>query len=232
MTGEFNGFGMETVRFFRNLERNNNRQWFADHKVQYNAHVLDPAKGFVFELGKRLLRIAPKIYAEPRIDRSIFRIYRDTRFSGNKNPYKTHLGIFLWEGPGKKVDCSGFYFHLEPPNLMLGVGIYIFDKPLLEEYRKSAAHPKHGPALARAVSQVEKKGYGIGGSHYKRVPRGFDPKHKNAELLRHKGLYAGVETKIPREFYSADIVDYCYKIYRDMLPLHRWLLAMTERATG
>jgi uncharacterized protein (TIGR02453 family) len=226
----FSGFSRESVKFFRDLTDNNNKSWFADHKMDYENHVLSPARDFVFEMGKRLEKIAPKIQANPKVDKSIFRIYRDTRFSKDKSPYKTHLGIFLWEGDRPKLECSGFYFHLEPPELMLGVGIYCFSKTLLPVYRDSVVHSKHGPVLVKAIKEVSDKGnYALGGKHYKKTPRGYDPEHKNAELLLYNGFWASSSGKIPKELHSAKILDYCFQRFQDMSPVHKWLVAMTKR---
>jgi len=226
----FSGFPKECVEFFEELKMNNDKMWFVEHKKDFENYVIKPAKDFVVDMGYRLRKIAPNINAEPRVNGSIFRIYRDVRFSRKKMPYKTHIGIFFWEGRLKKLECSGFYFHLEPPNLMIGTGIYMFPKPVLEEYRESVVHSKHGPTLTRIVRNLTQKyNFYIGGAHYKRIPHGYDPEHKNAELLRNNGLWAGIETKIPKELYTADIVKYCFDRYRQMAPLHKWLLAVTEK---
>ena len=226
----FNGFPGECVNFFKDLGKNNNREWFAKHKGEMEEYVLEPARDFVFEMGKRLQKISPKIIADPRVNKSIFRMYRDTRFSKDKTPYKTHLGILFWEGDRAKLECPGFYFHAEPPDLMLGAGVYRFSKPLMTVYRDSVVDPKHGPALVKALKAVEKKGdCTIGGKHYKRTPRGYDPEHKNAELLLYNGLTAGVTTKLPKEFHSKAIVDYCFKRFKEMSPINEWLLDMIKR---
>ena len=129
------------------------------------------------------------------------------------------------------MEYPGFYFHLEPPNLMLGAGMHCFSKEMLTAYREAVVDPKLGPALVKAIKEVQKKGdYEIGVKHYKRTPRGFDPKHKNADLLLHNGLTAATMSEIPEELQSADILDYCFERYRDMSPIHKWLVAMTDRA--
>ena len=173
--------------------------------------------------------ISPEINADPRINRSLFRINRDTRFSRDKRPYKTQLAIWFWEGTGKRLECLGYYFQLEPGKLMLGVGIYCFSRPLLERYRELVTHKQYGAALTRAIREVKSRSdYIFGGKHYKRAPRGYDPDHVNADLLRYNGLYAEQETPIPKELFSADLLDYCFERYLDMSPPHSWLLNVTE----
>ena len=84
---------------------------------------------------------------------------------------------------------------------MLGTGIHIFSKDLLQAYRDAVVDPESGPALVKAIQEVSlKKGYNLGGKHYKRVPRGYDPEHDNVEFLLYNGLIAGYEQPIPEEF--------------------------------
>jgi uncharacterized protein (TIGR02453 family) len=223
----FSGFTKETARFFTALRRNNNREWFERNRETYDRHVMAPAKLFVTAMGDRLRTIAPRIVAIPKVNRSIFRIYRDTRFSLDPTPYKTNLGIYFWDGTGSRLESSGFYFHLEPPNLMVGGGMYIFPPSLIGRYRKAVVDPKSGPEIRKIVAALRARpGYSLDGTHYKRVPAGFDPGHPNAEFLKHDGLYTGIETRIPEEFYSARLIDYCYERFEPLVPLHRWLMKL------
>ncbi|UCF30365.1 MAG: DUF2461 domain-containing protein [bacterium] len=226
---DFSGFPRETVTFLADLARNNNRRWFNAHREDFDRMVIEPAKAFVEALGARIISVAPGIIADPRVNGSIFRIYRDTRFARDKKPYKTHLGIFLWEGEGPKMECPGFYFHLEPPDLMLGAGIHLFSRALLEEYRNSVVHPRHGHDLVTAAMEVSRS-FTIGGLHYKKVPRGFDGDHPYAQFLLYNGLTAWTEGPLPEEIHSPEIVELAFRTFEVMLPLHRWLLAMTARS--
>ncbi|MCJ7832983.1 MAG: DUF2461 domain-containing protein [Deltaproteobacteria bacterium] len=226
----FSGFPKQTVTFFRNLAKNNNKMWFDQNKDVYEQQVLVPARDFILALGTKLKKIAPGVHADPRVNKSIFRLNRDIRFSHDKTPYTTHLGIWFWEGSRPRMECSGFYFHLEPERCMLGVGLYAFPKDMLETYRRSVVHPKHGPALAKAITAIKKnKDYYVGDQHYKKIPQGFDPTHKNAEYLLYDGLYAGVELPVSAKLFSEGFVDLCFEHYKKMASLHRWLLALTER---
>lgn len=225
----FSGFPEEAVRFLTDLAKNNKKAWFDAHRADYDRFIVEPAKAFTETIGERLTAIAPGIIAEPRVNGSIFRIYRDTRFSKDKTPYKMHLGIFVWEGEGPKMECPGFYFHLEPPKLLLGGGIHIFSKRLLAEYRRSVVHPDHGPDLEEAVESVGAQ-LNIGGRHYKKIPRGYDPGHPLAEFLLYNGLTAWTEEPIPEALYDRDIVNHCFDVFRKMEPLHRWLKGLAGRA--
>lgn len=226
---QFQGFPPEAVRFLLDLRQNNNKAWFEAHRQDYEAFVLEPARLLVTVLGERLQDIAPNIQADPRVNGSIFRIHRDTRFSKDKSPYKTHLGLWFWEGSRPKLECSGFYLQLEPPNLMLAAGIYAFTKDQLPEYRAAVVHPVHGAELAAVVDEVREQGFSLGIQHYKRVPRGCDPAHPNASLLLHSGLSAGVEDLIPDSLYSPQLVDFAVDKFAAMAPLHRWLVELIER---
>lgn len=224
---KFKGFPKECVEFYSTLATNNTKEWFDAHKGDFETYVMAPARELVHDLGKRLATITPGVVADPRVNRSIFRPYRDTRFSKDKTPYKTHLGIFWWVGPLAKMDCPGYYLHIEPPILMLAVGNHCFSKPILEMYRDAVVDPVQGPALADALNAVRNKGnYEIGIKHYKQIPRGYDKSNPNAELLLFNGLTAAFSTPIPKELHSPRIVDYAFDKLRDMSPVVEWLLDM------
>lgn len=220
----FAGFTKETVRFFAALRKNNDRDWFAAHRETYDRQVIEPAKLFVTAMGARLRALAPGIVAVPAVNKSIFRIYRDTRFSLDPTPYKTNLGIYFWDAGRPKMEATGFYFQLEPPDIYLGAGMYMIPDSLLGRYRKAVVDPKAGAELRKVVAAVRAlPGYEVEGERYKRVPAGFDAEHPNAELLKHKGLWAGFGAKVPEELFSARLVDYCFERFEPVAPLHRWL---------
>ncbi len=226
---DFNGFSKKGVTFFKNLRKNNSKVWFEKNRENYEKSVMEPSRDFVVAMGKKLEKIAPDITADPRVNRSLFKIYRDVRFSKDKSPFKTNMGIWLWEGDRKRMENSGFYFHLDPPNIMVGVGLYMFPKPHLAAYRKAVLHKTLGPALVKTIKAVEKKGYETGFKHYKMVPRGFDKNHKLADYLLYNGLVAMMEMKIPEEFYNKELIGFCYNHFKKMLPVHKWLLEMMNK---
>jgi len=222
-TTAFTGFTKETARFFNALRRNNDRAWFAAHRETYEREVMEPAKAFVTAIGERLRTVVPRINAVPLVNKSIFRINRDTRFSLDPSPYKTNLGLYFWEGTKPRMESPGFYFHLEPPDLFLGGGFYMLPDALVVRYRRAVVDPRLGRELTKIVADLRAiPGCEVGGAHYKRVPAGYDPRHPNAELLKHNGLYAGWELKIPKELFSAGLVEFCFERYRPLVPLHKW----------
>ncbi len=225
---DFNGFSKELPKYFQNLKKTNSKQWFEKHRNEYDEFVLSPASYFVVAMGKRLRRIAPGINAIPKINQSLFKINRDIRFSKDKSPYKTNLGIWFWEGNRKRMECSGFYFHFEGQRLRFGTGFYMFPKNLLTRYRDAVVDKKLGPELTKAVKKVSAKGYSVGGQHYKRVPQGYDGDHPRAEFLLYNGLHAMKEEKVPAAFYSDACVAHAFAHYKNMLPLHRWLMKVMD----
>ena len=227
MTG-FNGFSKELPKFFQNLKKNNTKLWFEKHRNEYEEFVLVPAREFVVEMGSRLRKIAPEINAIPKINHSLFKINRDVRFSKDKNPYKTNMGIWFWEGRGTRMECPGFYFHFEEQRLLFGTGFYMFPKNIMALYRDAVVDKKLGAELRKAAKKVTEKGYRVSGKHYKRIPQGYDPDLQNAEFLLFNGLHAMVEEKVPKAFYSEALVDHAFSHYKNMLPLHQWLKKVIE----
>jgi len=222
---KFSGFPKESINFYKELSLNNNKRWFDDHKDDYENFVLKPARHFVYEMGNKLKTISPKIIADPRINKSIFRIFRDVRFSKDKTPYKTHLGLWFWEGDRKRMECSGYYLQIEPDSILLGTGIYMFPKNLLETYRNALASEKFGKQFSSAVKKITDTGiYHIGGKSLKKIPRGYESNNKNAEFLLFEGLYSGFSTEIPDAFFNETFIDYCMAHYIKMRPLHDWIV--------
>ncbi|MBW1769130.1 MAG: DUF2461 domain-containing protein [Deltaproteobacteria bacterium] len=219
----FTGFPKEMITFFDQLSRNNSKVWFDENRRDYEDFVKSPSIAFVESMREKLRTIAPEIIAIPKVNQSLFRINRDTRFSHDKRPYKTNLGLWFWEGYGKRMECSGFYFHFEEGKIMLGVGIYMFPKTLLERYRDLVVQDRAGKSLRKTVDQLSRKEYILGGQHYKRIPHGFDGNHKNADLLLQKGLTTIIDEKIPEVFHTKEIIDYSFKHFKAMAPLHYWL---------
>ncbi len=221
----FTGFPREGLQFLTDLKANNTKEWFDDNRATYDEKVLAPARAFVLEMGARLREIAPDIRAEPKINKSLFRIYRDTRFSQDKTPYKTNLAVWFWEGEGKRMECPGFYFDMSPERIFMGTGIYMFPtKELLHHYREAVDDDEFGEALEAVVVKLKAAGLELSsGKQLKRVPREYDKEHVRGDLLRHKGLTAGLELPISEEVHSEAILDLCMKHFKAMNPLHAWI---------
>lgn len=209
--------------FISKLSRNNNKDWFENHRDEYKTMLLEPAQEFVIEMGSKLQTIRPNIIAIPKVDKSIFRLHRDVRFSKDKLPYKTNLGIIFWEGDDKKLESSGFYFHVEPKYFFLGGGTYVFTDDMIKVYREALLDKAAGDQITQAIKRVTKAGYKIGGKHFKRLPKGFDADFPRAELLLHNGLYCYLESKDIGQLKPKSLIDFCFKHFKAMLPVHSWL---------
>ncbi len=231
----FSGFPRDALRFFSAIKKNNDRTWFEAQKKNYQASVLATAEAFVSILGPRLRTLSKDLRFDPRTNGtgSVKRIYRDTRFSKDKSPYKTYLGILFWQGPRKaKKENPGFLFHLDEKGARIFAGLYAFPPDVLKAYRAALLDKRLGKELVFAMESIGKKrGYELGGPHYKRVPQGYDANHPRAELLRHNNLYAISPRIEPATVMSPKLLDACFKQCRDMAPLVSWL-AKVERRTG
>ena len=222
---QFSGFTQETSAFLRGLGENNTKAWFDAHRDDYETHYLAPAKSLVEALGDRLLKLAPGIRAEPRVNGSIFRINRDIRFSRDKTPYKDHIDLWFWEGPNRKTAVSAFFLRIRATRVEIGAGALHFERQSLAAYRKSLSLDRSAKALATAISKVERAGFRVYGEHYKKLPRGVKPSSELRDtLMRHNALWCSRDQKLPDEFYSAAFATYCSKTWRKLLPLHRWLV--------
>ncbi len=219
---DFRGFDARLLAFLRDLGKNNNKQWFDAHREEYASLYLDPAKSFVTAMGPGLAKISRGLRAEPRVNGSIMRINRDTRFSKDKTPYKTGLFIRFNEGDAK--GASGFGLHIHAKGLEMMGGAFGFEDTALARYRQAVDDAKRGPALVRAAQSVTRKGYAISEPFYKRVPREFDAQHPRADWLRHRSLYAHrAKTPAPKELFGPKAVDFCLGHFAAMRPLQKWL---------
>jgi uncharacterized protein (TIGR02453 family) len=180
-------FDPEFFRFLTELAENNDREWFAANKARYEAEVLEPTLAFIEDFGYRLQEISPHMRADPRrVGGSMFRIYRDTRFSKDKTPYKTHTGMHFRHAASKDVHAPGYYLHLEPGRVYAGCGIWRPDTPTANRIREAIVRdPKgwrravYGPPFTDLLT--------LGGEQLKRVPSGFDRDHELADDIRRKG---------------------------------------------
>lgn len=231
----FRGFAQEGLQFLAELAENNDRAWFQPRKADYEALLLLPAQQFVAELGERMLDFAPGLTFDTGTSGtgSILRIYRDTRFSKDKQPYHTHLRMVLWEGPCKKMENPSFWVGISADGAGLYAGIHMFNKLLLPAYRNAVLDDETGMRLQLAVDAVEQAdGYRIGGQHYKSVPRGYDPAHARAALLRHNGLHVVLPQIAPEIVTTPGLVDICASQFEHTLPVHEWLVELLSAVEG
>lgn len=190
MTARYANFEPRTLRFLEALKANNNREWFKEHKSRYEDDVLDVALRFIISIQEPLARMAPRFTAVPtRVGGSLMRVYRDTRFSKNKLPYKTNIGIQFRHEQAKNVHSPGYYVHIEPDELFLGVGMWRPDADPLRGIRERiAAKPAE---WQRAMSsQPFGRYFSLGGESLSRPPRGFDKELECIEDIKRKSFIA------------------------------------------
>ena len=183
-------FTPELLTFLRQLKRNNNRDWFNANKPRFIEHVRDPLSKFVVDFAPKLKKISPHFKADPRPNGgSIFRIYRDTRFSKDKTPYKTWAAVQFRHDAGKDVHAPGFYLHLEPGGVFAGVGVWHPDSSALAKIR-TTIDEKRTDWKRMKSGKTFKKFYEITGDSLKRAPKGYDPTHPLIEDLKRKDFVA------------------------------------------
>jgi len=220
-SGSFRGFPREAFSFLSDLSRNNNKAWFDAHRGIYDAAVIGPALAFVESLGAALKTVAASVKAEPRIGGSLFRIHRDTRFSADRSPYKTHVGIRLRDGDtAKSSKCAGplFYVEFDAKSLRLGVGVKDFDNRTLEVYRRAVAGKKGAKEFGDIIRLAQAKGHDVLGDTLTRVPPPFADQVHN-ELLKRKGLFVREESNLPAEIHQPAFIGYCRRWFEPYAPL-------------
>ena len=229
----FAGFPREGLDFLAGLAHENTKAFFDAHRATYESALLAPAKTFVVALGTELHeRVSPGIRAEPRVNGSILRINRDTRFSADKAPYKEHLDFWFWEGEGPSRERPGLFMRLRPTRVGLGAGMHHFEPTALEAYRTAVADERAGSALEDAVTRAtELPGATLGGLAYKRVPRGYAADHPRAELLRHAGLVVGGEWELPAVVGDPGFVPWVAERLERVAPVERWLTGVLASRT-
>lgn len=213
----FDGFPKESILFLKKLKKNNNRDWFNAHKDEYEQFVKLPMQSFIASLQPHFADFAPQFDVHPK--RSMFRIYRDTRFSKDKTPYKTHMAAhFVLRGKPKGFEGSGYYLHIEPGEVFVGGGIYLPDNDQLKKIRKALVdHSKEFLSIINKPS-FKKIFPPLSGEKLSRPPKGFDPAHPMIEWLKMKQFFTGIELKEDlcyKKDFPVKIAGYC----KEMAPL-------------
>jgi uncharacterized protein (TIGR02453 family) len=224
----FEGFADVDRRFFRALARKQRRDWFEAHRREYEDGWLRPMRALLTEMRERIDPLYPR---QPLADPKVFRIHRDVRFSKDKSPYKTHIGGYLGiEGsaPGPSAPAP-LYIHLGASELFVCAGHYMMDGPQLARFRTAVLDDRRGEALARMLAALARAGFAIG-SHdqLQRVPRGVDPAHPRADLLRRKGLIVTFPALPPALLVSRRLLEWLSRHVRRTAPVVEWLAALDE----
>jgi len=224
----FAGFADRDARFFRALARNQRRDWFAVHRDEYERGWLQPMKALLAEVRERIDRYFPdQVLATPKV----FRIHRDVRFSKDKSPYKTHIGGYVplqdsGDGPSA---AAALYLHIAADEVFVAAGQYMMDPGQLARFRAAVVDDRRGAEVGAILRTLGRAGFTVG-SHdqLQRVPRGFDPEHPRADLLRRKGLIVTFPDLSRKLIVTPRLADWLVAHAKRSAPLVRWLAALGE----
>jgi uncharacterized protein (TIGR02453 family) len=208
MSDGFGGFPREGTEFFRNLARNNNRDWFQAHKDVYERACREPLKALITEL-------------DPLGTPHLSRINRDMRFARDAAPYRTHIASGVLRT----------YISLSADGLYIGTGMYKPEPPVLQNFRAAIASEKSGRELTKILAAIRKKGYVVGTHEtLNSAPRGYTLQHPRIDLLRMKDIHAGQTIEPGPVLASRKAVAAVKKVMADVRPLGDWLSTYVPRA--
>ena len=211
------------IQFFNTLANNNNREWFNAHKSQYQQSVVKPMTEFIEAMAPRLNEISPHFIADSRpVGGSMFRIYRDMRFSKDKKPYKLHAACQFRHRLGKDVHTPGFYVHMSPEEVLIGGGIWMPPNSELAKIRDTIVENPHGWQEIKTSQALKKYCAGIGGDGLKRAPQGYDPEHQHIEDLKRKSFFVMRHEK-PEIILGEHFIDEVEMTFKAVEPLIKYL---------
>ncbi len=216
MDHSFNGFPVAALNFLRELQRHNSREWFVERKHIYEEQVKLPMMRLVADLTSEMWEYAPDHTVEPR--RAVYRINRDTRFSDDKSPYKTHIAAIFPHRQMSKNSGPSFYFNVSPEYIAVAAGIYTPESSELHQIRQHLlTEYQHLNEIVQHIQRSQLVGH-LQGTKLKRIPRGFPTDHPAQELLRHKAFYYDVQLP-PDIAGSRRLFDKLSKHFRLFAPL-------------
>ena len=230
MTTRFRGFKPEALTFLRSLKKINRREWFEARREIFVRELQEPMKALVEELDVGFASLAPEFVGDPK--RSLFRIYRDVRFSKDKSPYKTHAAFWIFHrapgrGVGKEIDGgAGFYLHVEPKASLIAGGLWMPPRALLAKVRAHFDQDLRG--WERAIGSPAFRGqFGDlvdddDGVLLKRLPRGYSEGHPAERWLRYKSFTVH-RSLSDDEILSPKLAAHAIQEFALMLPMCRWL---------
>lgn len=224
---QFDGFKKEGTKFLEDLYVNNNKKWFEENKHIWEKNILEVNKAFVEEMGETLQILVPTINAIPKASKSLFKLYRDVRFSKDKTPMKDKVGIIFWQGTTHRMDSSSFYFFYKRNNYFIGTGMRDFKPHFLKVYREYIKSETRAKELDNILNDLKQKDYKLCEPQYKRLPKTFNKDYKYPHLALFGTLHAYKEYDIDEKFYKEEIVDFAFKHFEDMFELQKWLYELS-----
>ena len=224
---KFTGFPPATLKFLKELENNNNREWFQANKPRYEDVVLEPALDFIATMGPKLAAISEHFVAMPkRVGGSLMRVYRDTRFGKDKTPYKTNIGIQFRHELGKDVHAPGYYLHIDNTGCFLAAGMWRPEALALAKVRERIATRPANWKRARDA-RAFKATFSLDGESLKRPPRGYCKDAPHLQDLKRKDFIATMNFPA-KEIADAALVDSVAAIFRKATPFMTFLCAAVE----
>jgi len=222
----FKGFPVEGIELLKDIELNNNKEWFEANRDRHEEFIIKPNRAFIEELGEHLQVLVPTIHAIPKTNKSMFKIYRDSRFHPTE-PIKTKIGIIFWQGASHRMQSSSFYMHYQSDEVFFATGIRNFKPPLLKVYREYISDDYRRKTLHEILEKLKSKGYSLPEPRYKRYPNGWNENMPMAYLSLFGAIYSYTSMKPNKIFYSSKIINMSFDIYSDMLELQKWLYELT-----
>ena len=225
----FEGLPQQSVEYLKALKANNNRQWFEKHRAEYDSSFVEPALQLIEALSPVAASLEPPHRAEPKINGSLRRIHRDTRFSKDKTPYHTRMHIVFWTGDHPNRS-AGTHLVLSDRHFGFGAGHWAFSGAALDRYRAAVQKEAARRELDAAIAVAGEVGCVPGEPELQRMPRGFDADGPAADHLRRKGIVARTEENpgFDDRLFGRGAIDYLTEILEALCPLNRWINAHVE----
>jgi len=223
----FTGF-VDQGKFWKALAKNQNREWFAAHKTEFEDGWNKPMKALLDDVAVKIDSAYKHCDLDPP---KVFRIFRDVRFSKDKTPYKTHIAgmIPIRRNANTMETPIALYFHVGEETTG-AAGLYVMDGPVLARYRAAVVDDKRGKELTKILAKLDRAGLSTANMHQdilKKVPKGFDPEHPRAELLKRKGLGCRFPTPPKSLLTSPKLCGWLADHAKKAVPLVEWLVFAT-----
>jgi uncharacterized protein (TIGR02453 family) len=207
-----------TVQFLKDLKKNNDREWFNTNKEKFiaaNDNFMQFVQGLINEVIK-----FDKTVTGLEAKNCVFRIYRDTRFSKDKTPYKTHFGATLL-GKGTGCGIAGYYFHLEPGSSFLAGGVHMTEPPNLKAIREEIS--SNGKTFLKIINDKSfKDNFKIEGEKLAKLPQGFGKDDPMGDYLKYKELMIR-HSLSDRDILDEDFTSNCVKVFKAMVPFNKFV---------
>ncbi len=215
-------FSRKTMTFLKELEHNNNKEWFADNKQRYEDEVRAPALDYIESMGQHMAKISPHfVVSAKKVGGSLMRVHRDVRFSKDKTPYKTNIGVHFKHTRGKDVHAPGFYLHIEPGDVFIGAGIWRPESSTLKNVRMLMdEYPQEWKSIAKRLTG--RGGFELAGDSLKRPPAGFAKDHPLIDDLKRKDFIAVANLKLS-QVYEKDFNKSTARLFKAAAPLVKFI---------